>query len=101
VDAALLALATLLLGAALFGQFKKGGDELLPIGDRIAAGMLAVPILALMVHQVAPTPLSALTPIPLAAYLTMLAIQDRSRLSTVTCVAGLVGYAGLIVGLLR
>ena len=101
MDAALLALATLLLGAALFGQIQKGDKQLLPIGDRIAAGMLAVPLLALMVHQVTQTPLSALTPIPLAVYLTVLAIQDRSRLSTVTCIAGLLSYAALIAGLLR
>ena len=101
MDAALLALATLLLGAALFGQIKKGSVQVLPIGDRIAAGMLAVPLLVFMVHQATETALSALIPIPLVVYLTILAIQDRSRLSTVTCIAGLLTYAALVAGLLR
>lgn len=100
MDTVLLALVTLLLGAALFGQLKKEGDQLLPIGDRIAAGMLAVPVLTLLVHRVTKSPLAALVPLPLAAYLTALAIEDRSCVSTVTCIAGLLGYAGLIAGLL-
>ena len=54
-----------------------------------------------MLHEATKIGLSALAPIPLAAYLTSLAIEDRrSRLSTVTCLAGLLTYAALLYGIL-
>jgi ABC-type Na+ efflux pump permease subunit len=115
-DTGLFGLAVLLLGAALFGTIQKGGKQLLPLGDRIASGMLAVPLLALMVYRATDNPLSLLLPLPLAAYLTALAYEDGkppkepdkppvkrtwSLVSIVTCLAGLFTYATLAAALLR
>ena len=115
MEVALVGLATALIGAALFGQVPRGGGDppseqvaepstrdgaksYLPVGDRIAAGMLAATLLAVVLPGAIQVGIVALAaPLPLLGYLTALAINDHSRFSWIVYVLGLAAY--VFVGL--
>jgi len=81
--AAVTVLLSLLLVAAVFGRVhRQAGASVEPLGDRIIAGLLAVPLVSCWVKLVFPAAsiwwvLAA--PVPLAFYLVLLAGTDPAQ----------------------
>ncbi len=74
-----------LLIAAIFGRIHHQGGEgatVGPLGDRIIAGLLALPLISCWVKLVfpdAPIAWAVAAPVPLAIYIILLAGTDRQR----------------------
>jgi ABC-type dipeptide/oligopeptide/nickel transport system permease subunit len=78
--AAIAAITTLLVIGAVYGRVHRGGNgKVSAIGDRVMAGLLALPLIALLVRLAFPEESLAwafLAPVPLAWYVVMLAGTD-------------------------
>ncbi len=76
----LAAITTLLVVGAVFGRLHgSGNDSVKPIGDRVMSGLLALPLIALLVDAAFPEAHVAwklIAPAPLAVYTVLLAGTD-------------------------
>jgi hypothetical protein len=81
--AAVTAVLSLLLVAAIFGRLHQQADTSVePLGDRLISGLLAIPLISCWVKLVFPDAdilwvLAA--PLPLAVYLVLLAGTDKEK----------------------
>lgn len=83
-DNGIVFLAVLFVAASVLGVLwgkDGGGREIKAVGDRVACGLFAIPLISAAVHQAAPcaSPLWVLAaPLPLVFYVALLAYCDRT-----------------------
>ena len=84
----------LLVGTTLLGKIGRGQQQpesLLPLGDRVAAGLMALPIIVALCHNVfpsAPPEVKLLSAAPLALYVCLLVYEDRRSYFTLVMFFG-------------
>lgn len=70
------------VGASVLGMLwgKDAGQRIKPVGDRVACGLLAIPLISVCVQQAFPGVPRAwvlVAPLPLVIYVVLLALSDR------------------------
>lgn len=70
------------IGASVLGMLweKDGGHQIKPVGDRVAYGLFAIPLISICVQQALPGVPRAwvlVAPLPLVIYVVLLALSDR------------------------
>ena len=113
VNTALAGITIALLAGAVVGRLYPTDTRAGPVGDRVFCGLLALPLIAVLTHQVFPeahTAWKLLAPTPVAIYALLLAgtdwklpfvkenfVKDHFTLLLVTSIAAVYGIAAVIL----
>lgn len=101
MDVALLSAAVLLTTASIFGRLRgpwTGNRQLLDPGDRVAAGMLVLPIIVVVSQRLSGNIyISLMSPLALYVYAAALAISDRSKFSLAILIGTSAVYLAMLI----